>query len=468
MFLWFKRLIDANTIDISQSRYGFGYETTSNNVVARIIDSHYLIKGARFRGEFILADVGTTPVYIVGMVIDKSKYSVVLDMSQVSADGTVLKVANDEYLADSINVVWNNPSSGGGSGLTPEQEAKLNAIILNGTGDTYLSSDGTYKSVAGVSFTTYPTMGGFPATGEDGKLYLDASTGNLYYWDGLAYHVIDEGLFSDYVTLTTDQSITGLKEFDVIKVNNIQAENNSEITIESPYLHAQFDFNVTLEGSSPSSKINLYTPTVELSGNLIPQNTNFSNLGSSDMYFNRGYITNLYLNDSTVPLDPLTYTVASDGITPVLQLKPGTKIASASLADSTSHEILGVNTYTTPKTFDQTEIGSQEALFNVNIVYDADLTQGHATADVYNEDGSYRGKEVFVYVSDLVPQRVSVSGITTTITVPINANVQSVNYNRVLLFSDDYTVSSTTVTITNPDIVGNMTASDRIEVTYYI
>lgn len=39
----------------------------------------------------------------------------------------------------------------GGSGLTPEQEAKINSIIINGDGNSYLANDGTYKAVSGGS-----------------------------------------------------------------------------------------------------------------------------------------------------------------------------------------------------------------------------------------------------------------------------------------------------------------------------
>lgn len=75
--------------------------------------------------------------------------------------------------------------SGSGGGLTPEQEAKLNVINITGDGNSYLANDGTYKQLAGGdAYITYPTESDFPQPGEQGALYLDASTGNLHYWDG--------------------------------------------------------------------------------------------------------------------------------------------------------------------------------------------------------------------------------------------------------------------------------------------
>lgn len=85
-----------------------------------------------------------------------------------------------------------------------------------------------------------------------------------------------------------------------------------------------------------------------------------------------------------------------------ITLRDGTKITGRSKLGGINHEIFGVNDYTDSfGAFDQLEIGSQSALLNANIVYDANRTQGHLTADVYNEDGSYRGKEVIAYISDL-------------------------------------------------------------------
>jgi hypothetical protein len=39
----------------------------------------------------------------------------------------------------------------------------------------------------------FPTVAGFPATGETGKIYLDASTGGIYRWSGSTYIAIVTG-----------------------------------------------------------------------------------------------------------------------------------------------------------------------------------------------------------------------------------------------------------------------------------
>lgn len=249
---------------------------------------------------------------------------------------------------------WTSLTRGGSSGSVTwdniTNKPAFPNFITNGDGNSYLSNDGTYKPmVGGPAYTAYPDFSNFPQPGESGILYLDASTGDLYYWDGTDYVITDAGLFSNYLPLSGG-TITG---------------------------------NLVINGT---------------------------------------------LNGITLE-DYLKYTYNND--TPILALQPGTKITSASVADATVHEILGVNTYDTPKVFDQTEVGSPEALFNINIVYDDELTQGHATADVYNEDGSPKSKEVFVYASDLAPQYISSTGTSTTVTgLPTNAIISRVVYNR--------------------------------------
>lgn len=74
-------------------------------------------------------------------------------------------------------------------------------LISNGDGNSFLSNDGTYKLVEGTNFEPFPTFDDFPNPGEERLLYLDASTGNLYFWNGTEYHSIDEGLFNGYLPL---------------------------------------------------------------------------------------------------------------------------------------------------------------------------------------------------------------------------------------------------------------------------
>lgn len=147
-------------------------------------------------------------------------------------------------------------------------------------------------------------------------------------------------------------------------------------------------------------------------------------------------------------------------------LRNGTKVAEAPKAGGVTHEILGINTYTDSSgTFDQFEVGSQEALYNINVAYNS-RTEGHATADVYNNGSST--KQVFAYVSDIATALV-VNWVNDTnsrsVTVPQNAIILHVNYNHTTLFSDEYTISGTTLTI-NESIQGNVEIDDRIEVTF--
>lgn len=349
-------------------------------------------------------------------------------------------------------------SSGGGGSLTPieikqlyesnpntnaftdDEKALVGMLVNNGSGDMFLSNDGTYKSITAFdNFEQYPTFADFPTTGSDNVLYLDLSNGDLYYWDGTNYQIADAGLFGQYLPLSGG-TMTG---------------------------------NINIQSIIPNSTNSYIGGNMQRLAGIYSTNANVNNIDCGlllrvdtiDPYLSSD--GNIVINGIKFPEDVLVYGTDSSS-NPVLQLKPGTKIASASLADTTNHEILGVNTYTSPKTFDQTEVGSQEALFNINLVYDTDLTSGHATADVYNEDGSYRGKEVFAYVSDVTPDRISATGASLTVTgIPTNAVILSVNYNRILLFSDDYTFSNGTVTITNTDITSTSEATDRIEVTYF-
>lgn len=55
-----------------------------------------------------------------------------------------------------------------------------------------------------------------------------------------------------------------------------------------------------------------------------------------------------------------------------------------------------------------------------------------------------------------------------TATIPSNAQVVSVNYNRISLFPDDYSVSGTTLSVTNADVIGTLDSTDRLVVTYLI
>lgn len=97
----------------------------------------------------------------------------------------------------------------------------------------------------------------------------------------------------------------------------------------------------------------------------------------------------------------LTNVVSYDSSNNII-LRPGTKIAGSPLSGGTVHEILGINEYTDSNgTYNQFEIGDMDVLYNINITYDADRTLGHATADVYNSDGSYKSKEIFAYMSDI-------------------------------------------------------------------
>lgn len=44
----------------------------------------------------------------------------------------------------------------------------------------------------GACIVAAATQSAFPATGEEGKLYLDISTGVLHRWDGAAYAEVSE------------------------------------------------------------------------------------------------------------------------------------------------------------------------------------------------------------------------------------------------------------------------------------
>lgn len=102
--------------------------------------------------------------------------------------------------SDILDLIMN---SSGGGGLTPEQEAKLNAITITGSGNMYLADDGTYKQIPTFdNFEIFPSQSDFPSPGDPNVLYLAAETGNLYWWDGTSYQITDQGLFNNYLPLS--------------------------------------------------------------------------------------------------------------------------------------------------------------------------------------------------------------------------------------------------------------------------
>jgi len=65
-------------------------------------------------------------------------------VEEIILNGESLTLSNfDEKLKE----VFFLDESGGGGGLTPEQAAKLNTIVTDGSGDKYLSDDGEYKDI---------------------------------------------------------------------------------------------------------------------------------------------------------------------------------------------------------------------------------------------------------------------------------------------------------------------------------
>lgn len=153
-----------------------------------------------------------------------------------------------------------------------------------------------------------------------------------------------------------------------------------------------------------------------------------------------------------------------------ITLRDGTKIAGRPTSGGTNHEIFGLNEYTDSfGTFDQLEVGSQEALYNVNITYDSQRTEGHATADVYNPDGSRRSKEVFAYLSDLL--NLLELGDTMNygedhIDIPLDAEIIYVSYNHIILHSGEYTIENNVLTL-NPEVYGTIEPTDFIFIKYF-
>lgn len=348
--------------------------------------------------------------------------------------------------------------SGSSGGLTPEQEAKLNTIVTNGGGNNYLADDGTYKPISAFdNYEQYPTKADFPSPGNEHVLYLDLSDGNLYYWNGSDYSATDAGLFANYVDLGSSQTITGSKTF-----TGLTTVGNTRFT---GYIVPSIDGSGNI-GSSASSVGTIHSNT-SYTNQLYPNGAAASSIGSTSTPFTTGYFTQLYTNGTLVDM---TNTVVFD-INNNIILRPGTKIAGTPADGGTSHEVFGINTYTdTNGEYDQLEVGSKEALFNINILQDDLRTEGHATADVYNTDGSYNRKEVFAYVSDvesvITPASVSTVG-SASLQIPAGAQILMVNYNHTLLFRDEYTITSNTLTV-DSSVIGTVEPTDKIEVTYFL
>lgn len=71
----------------------------------------------------------------------------------------------------------------------------------------------------------YDDLEHFPTEGEQGKIYVALDTGFTYRWSGSEYVQIGGQDLSNFVTLDTDQTITGVKTFD----KNISAPNTFNV-----------------------------------------------------------------------------------------------------------------------------------------------------------------------------------------------------------------------------------------------
>lgn len=71
----------------------------------------------------------------------------------------------------------------------------------------------------------YDDLEHFPSTGEEGKIYVALDTGFTYRWSGSEYVQIGGQDLSNFVTLDTDQTITGVKTFN----KNISAPNTFNV-----------------------------------------------------------------------------------------------------------------------------------------------------------------------------------------------------------------------------------------------
>lgn len=75
----------------------------------------------------------------------------------------------------------------------------------------------------------YDDLAHFPTTGEKGKIYVAKDTGFTYRWSGSEYVQIGGQDLSNFVTLDTDQDITGNKRFtNTVRIGNF---NNDYIAV---------------------------------------------------------------------------------------------------------------------------------------------------------------------------------------------------------------------------------------------
>lgn len=356
-----------------------------------------------------------------------------------------LTLYNIDWFYDDIveltNLIENGGSGGGG--LTPEQEAKLNSIITNGDGNSFYANDGTYKPIQVPDLSDYLPLAAGSSNALTGDLYAPSIYSTAQASGSISFYSL--GQFLKVNTDTLSPTLLG---------------NNKIKVMASLVNNGNGNFNIggtgSLEEFYNGFFRHIHTNTLQCAYSDAPKHI----LVNSDLKL---YTDIKLVSDSELVLNaPNSIKLDS----PIIVLADGAKITGASTSDSTNHEIFGINSYTdSDGTYDQLEVGSQEALYNVNIVYDAARTQGHATADLYNEDGSYRSKEIFAYVSDIVPNKLSAEG-TATVTIPEQSIVLSVNYNRLMLFESDYINNNGLVTITNTDIRGTIEPTDKIEVTY--
>lgn len=105
--------------------------------------------------------------------------------------------------------------------------------VKDANGDTVLSANPTTKKVSGVNsykidadaLISYPTLSDFPASGEDGKIYLAQDTNYMYRWSTSSYVQIGGG----QAPVTSVNSKTGAVVLEISDIINAQHELSSDL-----------------------------------------------------------------------------------------------------------------------------------------------------------------------------------------------------------------------------------------------
>lgn len=211
-----------------------------------------------------LTTSGTFPYAYVGMIVS------------VEAEGKAYILQAIDY-TDTDN--WVEIGSGSGTPITVDDQIddtsenpvqnKVIATALDSKADLV---DGKVPTSQLPSFVddveSYADLASFPATGEDGKIYVAKDTNKTYRWDGTDYIEIPDGLALGETSSTAYRGDRGKIAYDDSQINKTNIGDLTALTTtdKSDLVSAINEVNAKEAGSGSGSLAKAITAAIEVGG----------------------------------------------------------------------------------------------------------------------------------------------------------------------------------------------------------